>query len=467
MATYGTSAHALIALVAGLSACSPGPSGNPVRLALAAHQRSSAAPNAVAFRFAAGRGGDTRFYVLPQLTEATWRFRTPNLEVERVIGFSRDEDEVYLLSAKRELAGLDLTTGRARLVDTGVVAAALGPTGILHLVRSDGSLGTIDYRAITPWPEKLEGRIERLWGAGSERLIAAVRLGRERRLISLATGKPAVSQVLPEGPLAVSAWGDAAAVAADSGLLVLDPADPARRTFRRLDRPVQALAFSPSGHRIYLASQQSLLALDRASLKTVYRGKLPGPAGAIRTDPLGRILLLRPAQGESIWLWDPAREELLGTVPGRWREDLPAVAPDGSVLVARGQDVVAHAPDSLTVRRVITGGARDRWLAAAWNPRRPTLQLASDSTEVGEPGEPGAAIYVQVSSTANEAWAQDLARSLRAAGLKAGVLAPSEDEDRYRVVLGPYPTREAAEATGRKLGRPFWIFTREAQAPGR
>jgi hypothetical protein len=328
-------------------------------------------------------------------------------------------------------------------------------------------LGTIDYRAITPWPEKLEGRIERLWGAGSERLIAAVRLGRERRLISLATGKPAVSQVLPEGPLAVSAWGDAAAVAADSGLLVLDPADPARRTFRRLDRPVQALAFSPSGHRIYLASQQSLLALDRASLKTVYRGKLPGPAGAIRTDPLGRILLLRPAQGESIWLWDPAREELLGTVPGRWREDLPAVAPDGSVLVARGQDVVAHAPDSLTVRRVITGGARDRWLAAAWNPRRPTLQLASDSTEVGEPGEPGAAIYVQVSSTANEAWAQDLARSLRAAGLKAGVLAPSEDEDRYRVVLGPYPTREAAEATGRKLGRPFWIFTREAQAPGR
>jgi hypothetical protein len=230
---------------------------------------------------------------------------------------------------------------------------------------------------------------------------------------------------------------------------------------------VQALAFSPSGHRIYLASRQTLMALDRASLKTVYRGKLPGPAAAIRTDPLGRMLLLRPAQGDSIWLWDPAREELLGTVPGRWRDDLPAVAPDGSVLVARGQDVVAHSPDSLTVRRVIAGGARDRWLAAAWSPRRPALEPVSDSTEAGEPAATGTEFYVQVSSTANEAWAQDLARSLRAAGLKAGVLAPSEDEDRYRVVLGPYPTREAAEATGRKLGRPFWIFTRQDQAAGR
>ena len=71
--------------------------------------------------------------------------------------------------------------------------------------------------------------------------------------------------------------------------------------------------------------------------------------------------------------------------------------------------------------------------------------------------------YVQVSSTANESWAQDLARNLRAAGMSASVLPPSTDEDRYRVVLGPFPTREAAEATGRKLGRPFWIFTSEGQ----
>jgi hypothetical protein len=36
----------------------------------------------------------------------------------------------------------------------------------------------------------------------------------------------------------------------------------------------------------------------------------------------------------------------------------------------------------------------------------------------------------------------------------------------YRVVLGPYPTREAAEAIGRKLGMPYWIFQRDTATGG-
>ena len=38
------------------------------------------------------------------------------------------------------------------------------------------------------------------------------------------------------------------------------------------------------------------------------------------------------------------------------------------------------------------------------------------------------------------------------------MLSPRSAEDGYRVVLGPYSTRAEAEAIGRKLGRPFWIF---------
>jgi hypothetical protein len=34
------------------------------------------------------------------------------------------------------------------------------------------------------------------------------------------------------------------------------------------------------------------------------------------------------------------------------------------------------------------------------------------------------------------------------------------------VVLGPYPTREAAENAGRKLGLSFWVFSRGAPPPG-
>jgi hypothetical protein len=228
------------------------------------------------------------------------------------------------------------------------------------------------------------------------------------------------------------------------------------------------VAVSPAEHRIYVAvANGELLMLDRASLDETEHLQLPGRAAAIRVDPLGRLLLVRPAQGDSIWLVDAAAAQLLGTVPGVWRDDLPAVAPDGSIMVARGRNVEVYAPDSLTVDGRVEGGARDQWLAAAWDPRRPALQLAPDTAAVATPVAAGMAIYVQVGSTANEAWAQESARQLRTAGMAAGVLPPATEDEPYRVVLGPFPTREAAEAAGRKLGRPFWIFMREGQAPPR
>ena len=38
------------------------------------------------------------------------------------------------------------------------------------------------------------------------------------------------------------------------------------------------------------------------------------------------------------------------------------------------------------------------------------------------------------------------------------MLDPRTGEEGFRVVLGPYPAREAAESTGRRLGRPFFIY---------
>jgi len=435
---------------------------------MAEHRASGQPASAVVFRFARERGADARLYLMPRLEEAAWRFRTPGLTVERMVGFSRDRDEIYLLTPRGELSTLDLTTGRTRLLDSSLVAAAMGPTGVLHLVREDGSVGALSYRSVTAWPGRLDPLPVTVWGGGSERLVALVEQQRERRLVTLSAGKPEIRQPIPSGPTAVSSWGDLAVVVVDSGLVVLDPADPTRHRFRRLASRADAVGLSPSEHRIYVATAEpELLLLDRASLEPAARLRLPGRAGAMRADPLGRLLLVRPARGDSIWLVDPAEPHLLGTLPASWREDLPAVAPDGSILVVHGQDIKAYAPDSLTQAGRVVGGARDRWLAASWDPRRPALQLAADTAAPEVPAEAAGAIYVQVSSTANEAWAQDLARNLRTAGMPAGVLSPTTSEEPYRVVLGPFPTREAAEAAGRKLGRPFWIFAREGQEPPR
>jgi cell division septation protein DedD len=64
----------------------------------------------------------------------------------------------------------------------------------------------------------------------------------------------------------------------------------------------------------------------------------------------------------------------------------------------------------------------------------------------------------------NETFAQDLAENLKRSGMNATVLPPSPPDEGYRVVLGPFPTRDAAEDAGRKLGKPFWVFSKD-QAP--
>jgi hypothetical protein len=109
----------------------------------------------------------------------------------------------------------------------------------------------------------------------------------------------------------------------------------------------------------------------------------------------------------------------------------------------------------------LAGGADDRWLVIQWDPRRPALQIAAGAPEGGGPRPTGQELFVQVSSTTNQQWADDLARDLRLAGMRATVLPPVPPDDAFRVVIGPYGTRDEAEDAGRKLGMPYWIFTRD------
>jgi cell division protein FtsN len=45
------------------------------------------------------------------------------------------------------------------------------------------------------------------------------------------------------------------------------------------------------------------------------------------------------------------------------------------------------------------------------------------------------------------------------------VLKPSGDQDAYRVVIGPFPTREAADEIGRRLSRPYFILRLPKKSP--
>jgi cell division septation protein DedD len=74
-------------------------------------------------------------------------------------------------------------------------------------------------------------------------------------------------------------------------------------------------------------------------------------------------------------------------------------------------------------------------------------------------------MYLQVSRTQNAEWAQLLMRQLKGDGYPASILDPSEPEDGYRVVVGPFSVREAADSVGRAMGRPYFVLRLPAKKP--
>jgi len=193
------------------------------------------------------------------------------------------------------------------------------------------------------------------------------------------------------------------------------------------------------------------------------RIRLEAPATDLRADPFGRYLFAAVGEGITLVTLD---NHAVSAMAGTWGADLPTAGPDGTVLLARGDDVAAVHPGEDRARGVVRQAAADHWIIAAVDDRRPTAQLARAAGAEGGQSPAGGEIFVQVSSTSNAQWAEGLASDLRTAGMQARVLPPANAEEMYRVVLGPYPTREAAETIGRKLGMPYWIFQRDTAAAG-
>jgi cell division protein FtsN len=146
---------------------------------------------------------------------------------------------------------------------------------------------------------------------------------------------------------------------------------------------------------------------------------------------------------------------------GTWNADLPVIAADGTLLIREGNAVVAYDPETGAEAGRIADAPLGRWVTIPWDPQPPALQMAAQSTEPRVARSEGLIYYAQVSSTSNQAWAEDLAQRLRAGSVEATVLLPTSIEDRYRVVLGPFGSREQADDMGRRLGRAYFVFSQE------
>lgn len=413
---------------------------------------------AVAIRLLA-KGGVPQLYRLPRLTPVEGVLKGKLPPVERVVGLDPESEFLFVSTAKKDLLALDLGSGRVDTVATGVAQAALGPDGTLYAVDTARRVLSLARRTRFAWPQALTALPRDLFGATDEHLVGVI--PQDRLLVAAADQPPTVHPIAAGGDVAATRWGDLVAVASDSGVTFYDPLGRRNPAFVKLGDSPRALAFSPSGHRIYVARRNApgLAVVDRFERKEIDGVALPGPVSALRLDPLGRWLLARPAVGDSAWIVDLPIKQHTGTVPTQWQSDLPAISPDGVLIYRRRDEVLAVRPDSLTEVGKVAKAAGDLWVLTTWLPRGVPASIASARADsaTAEGGSEGP-LYVQVSTSQNPEWSQHLADDLSRAGMNARVLPPPTPDDGYRVVLGPFPSRAQAEATGRRLGRPFWIY---------
>jgi hypothetical protein len=454
---------------------------------------------AVAFRVPAD-GGPVTAYSLPELAPLPRRFGTGTSRPRAALGVDLAGRRLVYRDSAGAVTAFDLVASRER---------PIAPRGALAALASDGTVLTVDSRGSVvealpwgnrPWPGSLGRNVREVFAAPGPRLIALRDAEPDSLLVTSREAGVTLAEAVPDAAdRAASVEGDAIAFATDSGVVVLEEREPDRPWFVALTGRPRAVIFSPSGHRLYVAlrDQGELAVVDRFTRRVREAVTLPGPAAELRFDPWGRALFARAAgEGEDreTWVIGTARSEVTGRLATRWGSDLPAVSESGVLLSREDDALVARDLRSLDSLSATEADPRDLWFSGRWTqpaataaarqiaaradtarrtPARaaqPTAPAASRAaTPPPAPAAPSTppppSLWVQVSVSRNETWARALAAELSEAGHPAVVVPPRGEGDGWRVMTGPFRSRDVADSAGRALGRPYWVVDRTREAP--
>jgi hypothetical protein len=280
----------------------------------------------------------------------------------------------------------------------------------------------------------------------------------------------------------------------DSGLVGVKAKDLSPVGSIHLESTVRALAPTPSGDRIYVATaaDSGISIVDRYSGNVAMGVVLPAPPPDLRMDALGRYLLARFPKVDSAWVIAIGTNRLVGAVPTRWETDLPAITPDGRLALLNAKDVTFVDPEKLDIQSTVAGGAKDFWYFFAWDGFRPRPQgldqpvtfpgegAPNDSLSASSTGaitnpptthdtatavappmtKPASAGFtVSFAALLTEDKAQLLANTIKVGGNAAHVVSTTTAGAQiFRVVMGPFATREDADRIGRASKREYWIY---------
>ncbi len=418
--------------------------------------------------------------------------------VTRLLGATLEDETVYATDNAGRLVAIDLKSQRARMVATSARQFTATHDGTILGVDSAHRPVRLINRQFTSYKVTVEKGATLMRAPGDQILVVGNRPG---TLQVLGPTGEVRHLPIPAGRVTSTWVGDLVAVSTDSGVLFIEP-NPAKVAprkpppkFVKVKGSPTVAAFSPSGHRLYVARKTGgLVMLDRFTRLQLKELPSIGIADGLRPDRSGRWLIAHSSVGDSLWVIDVTRWAVAWSGTAPWSDDLPQVVDGRMLLIRRKADLVAIdlADSELPTRGVLAGGAGDLYIMLPWVPKAapppgpdaiataapappatpppagPPQSAAPIPPATGAtPGanatasipNPAGTIYVQVSSSQNGGFAQALAKQLKDGGFPAKVLDPKTSDESYRVVVGPYGTRDEADAVGKRLGRPYFILT--------
>ena len=482
----------LLAMVLVLAACGRSDRPDTTTTRTASSTAAIRGPDNLVLRIAR-TGGTARVFSYPGLDSVVWSGRGAPAP-ERVLAFDDEAGTVAYEDTRGFPARVDFrqdgtgVVSRARLT---ALASADGSS--IFAIAADGGVQRFARSGTWKWKPPLAARALFPQPDGSLLVLAERTSGAVLWRVRPPGTGVADSVELPRVDRTLRTQvGDRLYLSADDDLIGVRTRTMERAASVTFDAPVEQMAATPSGDRVFVVTKgdSSVNVVDRYREKVTSTIELGRKAGDLRMDPIGRYLLVQVRGADSALVIALGNNHLVGAVATTWRNDLPFVAPDGGIVVAQGKD--AYIVDGQTLRPTtrVRDGAADFWYAFRWSgfrPRDATLDqpvyfpvtvdttvfadsiAATDSTgalpsvipSASSDSTPRRATGFTVSFAALLVAdkARELAERIRVGNQTARVVtAMSQGQPVYRVVLGPYATRDEADRVGRESRQSYWIY---------
>ena len=439
-------------------------------------------------------GGSGRVYLYPGVDSVIWS-SSPLPALSRVLGFDAEAGSVAVVDAKGQPVRIDFRLNEAHQATRARLTALTSADGS-SIFGVDGKNQVIRLEPSgTTWRFKAKSAPRAVLAQPNGSVIVAYANADRTSLALLHPPDTVVADsadLPPIGRAVRTQIGDRVYFTAEAGLVGVKAKDLSLLRPISFRSRIRALAPTPSGDRLYVTTvlDPEIAVVDRYSERIVARVALPKSPVDLRMDPLGRYLLARNPTSDSAWVVAIGGNRVVGSVATRWTMDLPSVAPDGALALLGVKDVSLVDPESLKPIRTVVGGARDFWYFFSWDGFRPrargvdepvsfsngessTPATGASSTTPGVLGDTAgsradsappptpapAGFIVSFAAVLSEERARQTAAGITVSGSAARVQAVTHGGTTvYRVVLGPFATRDEAEKIGRSSGRQYWIY---------